>query len=156
VDTELVGHLRRKDIRPLKCSFPYQTLLVKGSISFKGGEEAKAISNGSSQLNENIKDLEKEAVCYFTDGSKICNPDFSCVTASEEIKILVSDYKVCISIYRRDNGCFGNLGDNSESQGEASCICSESRSVYVCLTERSLSKNAQNKTTDTEETQKGY
>jgi hypothetical protein len=68
IDTELVGHLRATDVRLLECSFPYQTLFIKGSILFKEGEEAKAIPDGSNRLNENIKDLEKEAVCYFTDG----------------------------------------------------------------------------------------
>jgi hypothetical protein len=46
--TELVGHLIAKDVRPLECSLPYQTLLVKGSASFKEGEEAKASPNGSN------------------------------------------------------------------------------------------------------------
>jgi hypothetical protein len=63
--------------------------LVKGSISFKEGEEAKAIPIGSNRLNKNIKDLEKEAICYFTDGSKMCNQEFVgflCVTASGRIR----------------------------------------------------------------------
>jgi hypothetical protein len=62
VYTEPLGHLIPKDVRPLECSFPYQTLLVKGSIAFKVGEEAKAITDGSNRLNENVNDLEKEAV----------------------------------------------------------------------------------------------
>jgi hypothetical protein len=44
--------------------------LVKGSVSFKEGEEAKASPYGSKLLNRKIKDLEKKAICYFTDGSK--------------------------------------------------------------------------------------
>jgi hypothetical protein len=86
VDTELVGPLIAKDVKPLECSFPYQTLLVKGSISFKEGEEPKAIPDGSNQLKEN---LEKGAICYFTDDSKMCNQEFvsfSCVKASGEIR----------------------------------------------------------------------
>jgi hypothetical protein len=89
IDKEPVDHLTAQDIRPLKCSFPYQILLDKGSISFKEGEEAMAIPNSSNLLNENIKDLEKDAICYFTDGSKMCNQEFvgfSCVTAPEEIR----------------------------------------------------------------------
>jgi hypothetical protein len=39
--------------------FPYQTMLVKESIFFKEGDEAKAIPTGSNRLNKNIKDLEK-------------------------------------------------------------------------------------------------
>jgi hypothetical protein len=67
-DIEPVDHLIAKDVRPLECSLPYQTLLVKGSISFKEGEEAKASPYGSNRLNEKIKDLENEAICYFTGG----------------------------------------------------------------------------------------
>jgi hypothetical protein len=44
-----------KDVRPLECSFPYLTLLVNRSISFKEGEEAKAIPDGSNRFNDNIK-----------------------------------------------------------------------------------------------------
>jgi hypothetical protein len=68
IDTEPVGHLIAKDVKPLESSFPCQTLLVKGSISFKEGEKAKAFTAGSNRLNKNIEDLEKEAICYFTDG----------------------------------------------------------------------------------------
>jgi hypothetical protein len=61
-DVEPVGHLIAKDVRPLECSLPYQTLLVKGSVSFKECEEAKASPYGSKLLNEKIKDLEQEVV----------------------------------------------------------------------------------------------
>jgi hypothetical protein len=44
-----------KDVRPPECSFPYLTLLVNGSFSFKEGEEAKAIPDGSNRFNENVK-----------------------------------------------------------------------------------------------------
>jgi ribosomal protein S6 len=33
--------------------------LVKGSISFREGEEAKTSAHGSKRLNKKIKDLEK-------------------------------------------------------------------------------------------------
>jgi hypothetical protein len=84
-----VWPLIAKDVRPLECSLPYQTLLVKGSVSFKEGEEAKASPYGSKLLNRKIKDQGQEAICYFTDGSKMCNQEFvgfSCVTASGEIR----------------------------------------------------------------------
>jgi hypothetical protein len=64
------------------------SLLVKGGIFFKEDEEAKAIPDSSNQLNRSIKDLEKEAVCYFTDGSKMCFQEFvglSCVAASGKV-----------------------------------------------------------------------
>jgi hypothetical protein len=57
-DIEPVGHLITKDVRPLAFSFLYQTLFVKGNFSFKEGEEAKAIPDGSNRLNEKIKDIE--------------------------------------------------------------------------------------------------
>jgi hypothetical protein len=87
-DIEPVDHLIAKDVRPLEWNLHYQTLLVKGSILFKEGEEAKVSPYGSNQLNEKIKDLENEAICYFTDGSKMCNQEFvgSCVTAPGEIR----------------------------------------------------------------------
>jgi hypothetical protein len=53
-DIEQVGHLTAKDIRPLECSLPYQTLLFKGRVSFKEDEEAKASPYSSNQLNKNI------------------------------------------------------------------------------------------------------
>jgi hypothetical protein len=59
MDKELVGHMIAKDIRPLQCSFPYQTMLVKARASLKDGEEAKAIPEGSNRLNKNIEDPEK-------------------------------------------------------------------------------------------------
>jgi hypothetical protein len=37
--------------------------LVKGSVSFKEGEEAKASPYDSKLINRKIKDLEKEAIC---------------------------------------------------------------------------------------------
>jgi hypothetical protein len=40
---------------------PYQTLLVKGSVSFKKGEEAKAIPDSSNRLNKKIR-AKKESV----------------------------------------------------------------------------------------------
>jgi hypothetical protein len=61
-DIEPVGHLIAKDIRPLECSLPNQTLLVKGIILFKEGEEAKANPYSSNQLNGKIKDVEKKVV----------------------------------------------------------------------------------------------
>jgi hypothetical protein len=47
-DIDPVGHLTAKDIIPIECSFPCQTLLVKGSVSFKEDEEAKAIPDLSN------------------------------------------------------------------------------------------------------------
>jgi hypothetical protein len=35
--------------------FSYLALLVNGSISFKEGEEVKAIPDASNQFNENMK-----------------------------------------------------------------------------------------------------
>jgi hypothetical protein len=70
--------------------------LVKGSVSFNEGEEAKASPYGSNRLNENIKNLEMEVICYFTDGSKMCNQEsvgFSCVRASGEIRHLYQTTK---------------------------------------------------------------
>jgi hypothetical protein len=49
MDTEPVGHLIGKDVWPLECSFPCQTVLLKGSVSFKESEDAKAIPDGSNQ-----------------------------------------------------------------------------------------------------------
>jgi hypothetical protein len=110
VDTELVGHLITKDARPLECRFSYQTLLVKGTVSFKEGEEAKAIPNCSNRLNENIKDLQKEA-----DGSKMCNQEFvgfSCVTASGEIRHQCRTTKFA-SIFKGEAvAIFENVRDN--------------------------------------------
>jgi hypothetical protein len=71
-----VFNVHNEHVRPLECSLPYQTLLVKGSVSFKEGEEAKASPYGGNRLNEKIKDLEKEAICYFTDGSQMWNQEF--------------------------------------------------------------------------------
>jgi hypothetical protein len=45
-------------------------LLVKGSVLFKEGEKATASPYGSKLLSEEIKDLEQEAICYFTDVPK--------------------------------------------------------------------------------------
>jgi hypothetical protein len=56
-DVEPIGHLVAKDVTLSECSFPYQTLLVTGSVSLKEGEEAKTSPSGSSPLNENIGDL---------------------------------------------------------------------------------------------------
>jgi hypothetical protein len=48
-DIELVDHLLAKGVRILDGSFPYQTLLVKVSVSFKEVEEAKAIPDGHNR-----------------------------------------------------------------------------------------------------------
>jgi ribonuclease HI len=138
-----VGHLIPKDVRPLECSFPYQTLLVKGSVSFKEGEEAKAIPNGSNQLNENIKHLEKEAIYYFTDGSKMCNHEFvgfSCVTTSEEIRHQYWTTNFASIFIEEAMVILKNLEIISEFEGESFCIYSDSRSVLMCLNERLLTK----------------
>jgi hypothetical protein len=42
---------------------PYQTLLVKGSASFKEDEEAKAIPDSSNQPTKKIK-AKKEVLFY--------------------------------------------------------------------------------------------
>jgi hypothetical protein len=46
-DIEPEGHLMAKGVRNVECSFPYQNLLDKKSVSFKQGEGAKAIPDGS-------------------------------------------------------------------------------------------------------------
>jgi hypothetical protein len=121
-DIEPDGHLMAKDARLLECSFPYQTLLVKGNISFKEGEEAKAIPDGSNRLNEKIRDLEKEGICYFTDGSKVCNQEFvgfSCVTASEEIRHQYQATKFTSVFTGEAMAVLKTLEIISESQGES-------------------------------------
>lgn len=50
--------------------------MVKEGTFFKEREEAKAIPDGSNRFNENVKYLEKEAVCYFTDASKMYIQEF--------------------------------------------------------------------------------
>jgi hypothetical protein len=55
VDIEPVGHPIAKDVRPLECSFPSQTLLVKGSVSFKECEEAKESPKASTDSEKKSK-----------------------------------------------------------------------------------------------------
>jgi hypothetical protein len=75
-DIEPVNHLVAKDAGPLECSLPCQTLLVRGSVLFKEGEETKASPYYRNQFNKKkLRDLEKEGICYFTDGSKMCNQE---------------------------------------------------------------------------------
>jgi hypothetical protein len=61
--------------------------LVKGSISFKECEEAKASPYGSNRLNEKIKDLKKEAVILLMAQKCVTrNLWASRVTASGEVR----------------------------------------------------------------------
>jgi ribonuclease HI len=117
--------------------------LVKGSVSFKEGEEAKTSPYGSKVLNEKIKEIEQEAICYFTDGSEMCNQEFvgiSCVTASGEIRHRYQTTKFA-SVYTGEAmAVLKTLEIISESQGESFYICSDSRSVFMCLNEKSLTK----------------
>jgi hypothetical protein len=139
------GHLTAKDIRPRKCSFPYQTLLVKESVSFKVAEEANAIPNGSNRLNENFKHIERKAIYYFTDGSNMCNHEFvgfSRVRASGEIRHQYQTTKFESIFTGEAMAILKNLEIISEFQGESFCVFSESTSVLMCLNERSL-KNIQ-------------
>jgi hypothetical protein len=47
-DMEPAGHLIANNVRPPQYSHPNQTLLVKGSVLFKEGEEAKASPYGAN------------------------------------------------------------------------------------------------------------
>lgn len=138
---EPVGHLIAKDV-----SLPYQTLLDKGSISFKEGEEAKVSPYGSNWLNEKIYGLKKEAICYFTDGSEMCKQEFvgfSCVTAPGEI---IHQYRTTkfASIFKGEAlAVLKTLEIISESQGESFYLYSNSRSVHMWFNKRSLTKNTQ-------------
>jgi ribonuclease HI len=98
---------------------------------------------GSNQLNKNIKDLEKEAISYFTDGSKMCNQEFvyfSYMTAPGEIRHQYQTTEF-VSIFTGEAMVvLKTLEIISESQGESVYVCSDSRNVLTCLNERSLTK----------------
>jgi hypothetical protein len=85
--------------------------LVKGSASFKEGEEAKASPNGSNWLNKKIKDLEKEAICYFTVAEKCVTRNLWASHVWQHLKKLGISISLQ-SIYKRGNGCFENFRHN--------------------------------------------
>jgi hypothetical protein len=79
-------------------------------------------------FNEKIKDLEQEAICYFTDCSKMCNQEFvgfSCVTASGEIRHQYWTTKFASVFTGEAMAVLKTLEIISESQGESFYICSD-------------------------------
>jgi hypothetical protein len=52
-------------------------------------KKPRQVPTAATNSTKTFEDLEEETICYFTDGSKICNQEFvglSCVTASGEIR----------------------------------------------------------------------
>jgi hypothetical protein len=83
----------------MDCSFAYKTLLVKGNVSSKEGNEAKTVAEGVNYLNDSIKYLEKKDVILLVAQKSVTRNLWVFVCDGIwKSSLSISDQRVCIRI----------------------------------------------------------